>query len=279
MIILVLSTLMSLNCFLTSNSRPYKLINDDGIFVEIYDNTITDENRYTADNVIYSEGRTIEVEYLFIDKQSDTLFFKRTKEESVPKYKRWKFISKDSIDEETITGYVLTVEKGTGGMFSVEPDYNQTVIEYKFIYNFEKTKRSRENTGLIENHKNIWMHPSRQGLFRITQLNPWPFIQKPYKVGNKFSWSLKTGDYWGDERWLIWEGSVETKYDYEIVKKESITIDNSSYDCLVINAIGNSVLGQTKLKSYFHETYGFIHLHYTNIDSSQLIIKSKLISN
>ena len=157
-IILILSILMSLNCILTNKTWPYKLIKDDGIFVEVYDSTNIDENRYTADNIIYSEGRTIEFEYLFIDKQSDTLFFKRTTEESIPRHKRWKFVNKDSIDDETITGYSLTVENGTGGMFGVDSDYDQTVIEYKFIYNFEKTKRSRENTGLLELHNLIPGH-------------------------------------------------------------------------------------------------------------------------
>lgn len=273
----MVATSMSLSCFFTKKS--YRLVNDNGIFVEAYDSTNIDKNKYTADNIVYSDGDILEFEYLFISKDGDTLFFKQTENKSIPRNKRWKFVNKDSIDDKSITGYSLTVENGIGGMFMADPDYDQSVIEYKFIYNSKKTSRNSEYTGLIENHKNIWMHPSRSSLFRITQLNPWPFIQKPYKVGNKFSWSLKTGDSWGDERWLTWTGTIETKYDYEIVKKESITINNVSYNCLVISAIGTSVLGRTKLKSYFHETYGFIHLHYTNIDSSQLIIKSKFVSS
>ena len=151
-------------------------------------------------------------------------------------------------------------------------DYTQSVIEYKNILNYDTPSGSYSHTGLIENSKNIWMHPNRSDLFRITQLNPWPFIQKPYQVGSKYSWSLKTGSQWGDVRWQTWDGLVETKYQYKIVEETSVKIGRKEYPCLKIEGEGTSKLGKTFSTAYFNEEVGFLRIEYTNIDSSQLII-------
>lgn len=248
----------------------------EGIYVETYD-SINAKNQYTADNEIYKSGLVHEFEYHFINTNGDTLFYKKVDDKNIPYEKRWKFVSQDSLDEKTVTGYKLTVEQGTGGMFGVEDDYTQSVIEYKNILNYESLSGGYSNTGLIENSKNIWMHPDRSSLFRIAQLNPWPFIQKPYEVGSKYAWALKTGSSWGDERWRIWEGTVETTYQYEIIGETSIKVGSKKYPCLVIQGEGKSRLGKTFSTTYFNKTIGFLKIEYTNIDSSQLIIKLKEI--
>ena len=248
----------------------------DGIYVESYDSTNA-KNQYTADNEIYKAGAVHEFEYHFINRNGDTLFYKKLEDKNIPYQKRWKFVDKDSVDEETITGYKLTVEKGAGEMFGVEKDYTQSVIEYRPVLNHRTQGGSYSSTGLIENSKNIWMHPNRSALFRITQLNPWPFIQKPYKVGNRYSWSLKTGSSWGDERWLTWEKTVETKYQYEIIGETSVKIGSKKYPCLEIKGEGTSKLGKTYSTTYFNKTVGFLKIEYTNIDSSKLIIELKEI--
>jgi len=243
----------------------------DGIYVESYDNT-HNSNHYTADNEVYKSGVVHEFEYHFINTKGDTLFYKNLNDKNIPYGKRWKFVNKENVDEKTVTGYKLTVNKGGG-----KDDYTQSIIEYKNILNYDSLSSSYSNTGLIENSENIWMHPNRFSLFRITQLNPWPFIQKPYEVGNKYSWSLKTGSSWGDERWLTWEESVETKYQYKIVGEASVKVGSKEYPCLVIEGEGTSKLGKTFSTTYFNETVGFLKIEYTNIDSSQLIIKLKEI--
>jgi hypothetical protein len=43
--------------FALNAQKAYMLVNDGGIYVEQYDSSYTDENRYTEDNVTYKQGK------------------------------------------------------------------------------------------------------------------------------------------------------------------------------------------------------------------------------
>jgi hypothetical protein len=113
----------------------------------------------------------------------------------------------------------------------------------------------------------------------ILELNPFPFIQKPYQIGNKWKWNLRIGDHWSDERWKKWSGSIENKYDYEIIGQETINIKNENISCWVVSASASSVIGKTSLVLHFNETKGFVKLDYTNIDGSHVIMELVEIRN
>jgi len=127
-------------------------------------------------------------------------------------------------------------------------------------------------TGLIENSKNIWLHPPRLKLFSILELNPFPNVKFPLEIGKSWSWNLKIGGQWGDKRWKEWSGNIENKYQYKIVGKEIMKTGVGSLECYVIEGQAESELGITKLISYFNKKYGFVKLDYTNIDNSKLEI-------
>ncbi|MGO3182768.1 MAG: hypothetical protein ACTIJ9_08055 [Aequorivita sp.] len=103
----------------------------------------------------------------------------------------------------------------------------------------------------------------------ILELNPFPFIKAPYKVGNSWDWWLGIGSQWGDERWKTWEGGIENQYFYEITKKKIIETEFGKLECFIIESTAWSELGETKLTAYFNEKYGFIKLNYINIDGSK----------
>jgi hypothetical protein len=106
------------------------------------------------------------------------------------------------------------------------------------------------------------------------EINPFPFIQKPYLKGNKWYWSLEIGSYWSDYRWKEWNGMIENKYTYEIVDTNSIIhTPLGELNCYKIDSYAESELGKTCLTSYFNETYGFVRLDYINIDGSILNIE------
>ena len=60
------------------------------------------------------------------------------------------------------------------------PDYNQTVLSYK-IGNDLRSFMS----GVVENEKNVWIHPPRDEYFKILEINPFPFIKDLTKIGTK----------------------------------------------------------------------------------------------
>ena len=186
--------------------------------------------------------------------------------------KAWFFVPIDSVTDKTIDKVVLTVKYGLEPMITNSPDYNQTVISFKFPQ-IDGNRKFSSATGLIENEKNIWAHPPRDRFFRILEINPFPFIQAPYEIGNKWNWALKIGSFWGDERWKTWEGSIENKYEYEIVDKKKIKTEVGELECYIVQSTATSAIGQTHLTAYFNMELGFVKLDYTNIDSTKTILE------
>ena len=144
------------------------------------------------------------------------------------------------------------------------PDYSQTNLKYSL---YDETSYSM--SGVIENEANVWMHPPRDYYFKILELNPFPYIKAPFEIGNKWKWSLKIGDSWADERWKMWQGSIENKYEYEIVDKRKLETELGELSCYIIKSNAKSRIGKTELTAFFHEKYGFVKLNYINIDGTK----------
>ena len=186
--------------------------------------------------------------------------------------KAWFFVSVDSINENTIDKVIITVKFGLKPMNFQNPDYNQTVISFNYPQISGK-ETFNSTSGVIENEKNVWIHPPRDRFFRILEINPFPFIQAPYEIGNKWNWSLKIGSFWGDSRWKTWDESIENKYIYEIIDKKKIKLAIGEFECYVIQSTAKSSIGQTHLTAYFNMEIGFVKLEYTNIDSTKTILE------
>lgn len=260
----------------TIAKKDYEIIFDDGIYVEKFDSTNVSENRYTENNQTYLEGNQLIYDYFYQDLEGNKFKFQELEGASELDFKErakaWSFVNVDSLTERTIERVVLTVKYGLEPMINNNPDYNQTVISYKYPQVNGERKFS-SSTGVIENEKNVWIHPPRDRLFRILEINPFPFIQTPYEIGNKWNWSLKIGSYWGDERWQTWEESIENQYDYEIVDKKKVNLQIGEVDCYLIESTATSSIGKTKLLAYFNMELGFVKLDYTNIDSTKTVLE------
>lgn len=257
-------------------ARDYQLMEEDGIIVEVFDSTNTDDNRYTENNVVFTVGRHFTYQYFYQDISGQQFKFKEADNAGSLDYKErrkaWSFVPIGSADSAVIHQVEIEVLAGLEPFIHHIPDYNQTILKYDYPQlggkqNFNST------TGVIENEQNIWLHPPRDRLFMILELNPFPFIQAPYTVGNEWDWTLDIGDNWADERWLLWEGSVTQNYTYKIAGKEKLNTPLGDLDCFVVDGTTTSRLGQSRLRSHFHPQYGFIKLDYTNIDGSKMIFK------
>ena len=256
--------------------KDYQIIYDEGLYVEKFDSTNTNDNRYTANNETYLAGNTLIYDYYYEDREGNKFKFEEEKGASELDYRErvnaWYFVPIDSLNERTINKIELKVRKGLSPMNRNNPDYCQTVISYDYPQ-VNGERKFNSFTGVIENEKNIWAHPPRDRFFRILELNPFPFIQTPYEIGHTWEWSLGIGSFWGDERWKTWEGSIENLYIYEIVDKKKVDLAIGRLDCFLIQSKAKSAIGQTELLSYFNEEMGFVKLEYLNIDSTKTVLE------
>ncbi len=262
-----------INCQSNLTERPgnYTLEEDKGIYVEVFDSTNVDENRFTANNFTFKDGSQFIYSYKHLSRDGKKYYFEEDSSINDSKY-AWKFINIDSITSHTIEKVKIIVKYGLQPFIQHIPEYNQTIIQFDYPTK-EGLASFNSISGVIENEKNIWMHPPRDKYFRILELNPFPFIKAPYEIGNQWNWSLKIGSSWGDKRWKIWEGTIENKYEYKITDKRIVDTILGEIECYEITSNATSNIGVTELVALFNPKYGFVKLNYTNINGSKTILE------
>jgi hypothetical protein len=254
------------------NLKKNFITDDLGIYIEKTQPTNNNPDRYTVDNRAYKMNRKFIFDYHII-RQGDTLKITAPKMTTPDSdfQREWDFIEKNFSHKDKIETISIQVVPGIS-------NDNQTMLmyEYQYVNNLGYNTFS-STSGVIENAMNTWMHPHRDKYFMILELNPFPFIQQPFKVGNKWTWSLEIGDHWKDNRWKIWTGSIRNNYEYEIIGKEKLKTKAGEMDCWVIQGTATSSIGSTGLIAYYNEENGFVRLDYINIDKSKLTIEIKEI--
>ncbi len=256
--IIVLLCILS-GCSLSQMVPEYKLVTYSGdLQVEQFDSTVTDENRFNHNNKIYTVGASFTYSYQYYNKDDQPRNFRYLED-------GWEFTEPKEGDRNEI---ILGVSSGLKPMIEWIPDYNQTLITYQ-----ASNKESFEMTGLIENEANIWMHPPRDGLFRILQLSPYPSVSYPMEKGKKWEWTFKVGSHYGDERWATWDGNITINTSYEITGKEVMKTQWGTLETWTIEAEAVSELGITTMKAVFNDSLGFMEMNFVNIDESELKFK------
>ena len=268
-----------IGCHSVSNNPKkidYEIIYKNGIYVEKFDSTNTSPNRYTANNHTYKEGNIYTFDYYYEDRDGQKFKFEEKKGAGDLSFnemeKAWFFVPFDSLTERTIDKVIMKVKYGLEPFINHDPEYNQTIISFKYPQLNGKQNFS-SSTGIIENEKNIWAHPPRARFFQILEINPFPYIRAPYEVGTKWIWFLQIGSPWGDARWKTWEGSITNDYEYEIVDKKVINTNLGELECYEVFSTATSRIGKTYLTAYFNEDIGFVKLDYTNIDSTKTVLE------
>lgn len=195
------------------------------------------ENKYNLDNTIYKEER----HFLF-------------------KYKR---ILNDSIINTNVEFIKVMITNNREPFTRFDKDYSQTVMRLEYLDQDGKIILT-ERTGLIENDKNVWLHPPRSGELEILQMAPFPYI-KLSPLEKSWKWQLKASykNY----------KNVELKYKYS--KGEKIKKQTSIGELLVIpvTAEVKSSLGDYTSKFMFNAQYGFVFLDFENFDGTHDILE------
>lgn len=116
------------------------------------------------DNTIYLPGKEFVFEYYF-RKKGQCYYF-------------------DFDEVSGLCGFEHTMEKTVLQVgYEIEHGNLQgmTQVNYNYYGRFD-TLPNFEKSGIIENKLNVWLHPPRSNQFRMTEVNPFPYIKSPYEV-------------------------------------------------------------------------------------------------
>lgn len=216
-------------------------------FSQQYDGVYIEKMNIDKNNRIYTPGREFVFSFKIIDNDS-TYFLK----DNTP----YPYELAKNNDSLIVSDIYLTVIKPR--VFQ-RTNGKQTEV----YYSYNPTPSTVSSTGIVENDKNIWIHPPRDGFFKALETCPFPYIKLDSPIGYKWTDSMSIGAHWSNKKWGEWSGRLLLNYEYEIIGKEKIHSTLGEVDCIVINATATSKIGQSKLKSYYSEKYGFIKLEYT----------------
>ena len=282
-IITTLIVLMGCANFIAQAQNTEYSQSSSGIWFEVRTDSLN-PCRYTEDNKIYQADREFNFEFHYFDPQGNERFMRyklvpkqgicltETGDTTTCTYTASDFSFSDIFDatDSCVNRYLLKVAC-TGGGFG--NDYDQTIEEFRFFFD-DQREQSSSRSGIVENERNLWMHPNRSCLFKVLELNPFPYIQYPIKKGKTWKWKLTIGSHWGDERWKTWTGSIVNKYKYKITETDcEVVTPMGTLPCVKVEAMAKSRIGKTHLTAYYNDTYGFVKMDNTNIDGSLIEIK------
>lgn len=221
------------------------------------------ENPFSIDNDIYKIGKKFTYEFVYKDSIGTIQDFYVNRADF-----SWQLGKEPKGDFARVDKIELSVSPRG----KQDSTYHQTNIIYRLL-DKNNSQVLLSGTGLVENEKNIWIHPPRQGAFKVLQLSPFPFIQKPYEVGNEFYWQFTVGEHYSDPRYCAWTGLVKIKNHYTILDNRSMDTPFGQTEIMEIKGVSTSRLGSSQLIAYFSKQFGFIELRYTNIDKSMIEMK------
>lgn len=216
-----------------------------------YDTVVIETGDVDANNEVYKVGNNYVFNYEVIRNgqklklKKNKGMFSSTDFELVP-------LGTNMIDVDKIRMIVQQVSD------SERTNKGQTEISYIQ----EPLSRGMSSTGLVDNDKNIWIHPIRTGFFNALETAPFPFVKKPLKVGTEWTDKMMIGEPWGNELWGKWEGQLLLSYHYKVMAVEILKSGIGDVECYIIESTAQSDLGETKLKSYFSTIHGFVRMEY-----------------
>jgi hypothetical protein len=219
------------------------------LLAQTYKSVVIERKKSQIDqnNTIYIPGRTFVYDYQII-KDGQIL---RLADNS---FKDWTFSEKNQ-SANAIDAIKLVV---IAPKHAKRTNKKQTEI----IYASAPLAKFISSTGLVENDRNIWLHPVRTGFFKSLETCPFPYLQYPLEAKKKWTDQMSISNFWANELWGNWDGQLLLQYTYQMVGETTLETELGRLNCWKIEATAKSKIGQTQLTSYFSEKYGFVQLHY-----------------
>lgn len=262
------------------------LILDNGIYYEVPQLKDTTKHKYSLDNISYRLNSVLTFDYYYLDKDGCKKKFLRSSNES-SKTNPLNLVDYESEVDSVINKIVMYIDDNNEMFFQFDSSYTQTTFKYFYICkdsNLSDTLKKElqimelesEETGIVDNRKNLWLHPPRSYSFRILQLNPFPFYSLDER-NNTWSWTLETGGSYLDSRWIDNQTNIKINYNYKRLPDETIDTPLGKLKCKVTKATGLAKLKsgtlKTSLKSYYFPSLGFVRLEYININKTILVLQ------
>jgi len=220
--------------FFSSCSRSFQ---QSSIYVEkIPEIHLNNENKFDIDNVIYPIGK--EMVFKFLLSKNDTIINTKTS-----------FIK-------------LNILGSTKPFSNFDSEYSQTVVQYLY-YDANNKLMLSEKTGLIENDRNIWLHPPRSADAAILQLSAFPYIK--FQKAKKWNWKVEASfeEY----------KNVTLNHQYKLKKNSKYNTDEFGIiTCDLIQATSTSEIGTTYSSFLFNREFGFVLLEFFNIDGTKITL-------
>lgn len=224
-------------------------------FSQQYDSVIIEQDSIDLNNQVYKIGNVYVFDYEIIENGVE----KKLKSNSRKGFELLP-LNSDSIGVHKIHLLIKPSED------SERTNENQTQISYLEGPEFA----SYSSTGAVDNSKNVWIHPIRNGFFSSLETCPFPFVKKPLQIGLEWKDAMLIGEGWGNKLWGEWSGELLLEYSYKIIRKEIINTELGEIECFVVESKADSKLGSTKLTSYYSEHYGFIRLEYVLLSGIEI---------
>lgn len=265
----------------------------DGMWVEKVNLADPAKDKYSRDNITFKKGKAFVYNYYFIERNGNgkKKFLLSSKDSASNPFRLTKYDQPaDSLLDKVLLQ--VTDEKETYAACMQDSSCTQTTILYTYLLRTSaavagrlafRSKQTAQQyvqlgaraTGVVDNKKNIWLHPPRQFTFRILQLSPFPFYQFDTTIKN-WAWNVEVGGAYLDPRWVHSKTNMIVRYAYERAEDEVISTPFGQLRCKVVKGTGSSVSHpdfSSAMKSYFHPAYGFVLMEYRNIDGSQLVLQ------
>lgn len=224
-----------------------------------YDTVILDSIHVDATNEVYKVGNTYIFNYEII-KNGQKLKLKNNKGMYEGSVFELAALANPDIEVDHIRLVVQQVSDAE------RTNTGQTEISYIQ----EPLSKGMSLTGLVDNAHNIWMHPFRTGFFNALQTAPFPYVKKPIEIGAEWTDKMAIGKNWGNVLWGTWENPLLLSYHYKVTAKEKLKSSFGIIDCYIIDSVATSNIGETRLRSYFSEIYGFVRLEYELLNDLQV---------
>ncbi len=210
------------------------------VFVEkIAKDKLKDENRYNLDNEIYKVGR------LFIYD--------------------FEFLRDGVIAHSEVNSIRFEVLSGLSPFIRIDSSYNQTVFKLFYIGHSNEVL-FRERTGLIENERNVWLHPPRSSDMEILQMNAFPYFKFDDKI-EEWKWNLEAS--YNEYR------NINLNHEYTRGAKEYLQLEGKTYLCYIVYSKTTSTLNISTAKFYFNSKFGYMKMKFKNFDGTTHIFTLK----
>jgi hypothetical protein len=140
-------------------------------------------------------------------------------------------------------------------------------------YSYNAHTAPNSFAGVFEHDSLLWIHPPREGFYRVLELSPYPYIQLPARLGHQWSWQLEVGDSWSNPLWATWRGLINVQSHYQVLRQQWLTTPLGPLHCWVVRAQTSSPVGSSSLDLWYHPVYGFVRLNYLTVQGKRVNFK------